>query len=67
MVHKDGEADAPVEEMEDCSGHLDDWPKYWPMCVSRSEAGTMHNGVQGENFSESEVGLLLDGQWHLVD
>ena len=56
-----------VAEMESCSEYLDEWPKYWPMVISRGKDGKVHTEVQGEEFPVEQVKPLLSGLWHQVD
>ena len=54
-----------IEEMENCSEHLDEWRRYWPMTLSIID-GKVHPDVQGEQVSAKAVDHLLAGEWHLV-
>jgi hypothetical protein len=56
-----------VEQIEQCSKHLRQWAKYWPMAASRGTNGQVHAEVQGKEFPEKDVGHFLNGEWHLVD
>ena len=56
-----------IPEMESSSKFLEKWHHYWPMAISRGESGEVQSDVQGKEFPEDQVVLLLRGEWHLVD
>ena len=51
------------DEIESCSKYVNEWPKYWTICLATDLSGNVNSDAQGRSQSERNSASLLAGNW----